>query len=58
MKAGKQRQVFLYQKMIIFSKKIDVQDTSKDAVVYQYKKDVKVIFECSIQMWLAICLRH
>ena len=50
MKAGKQRQVFLYQKMIIFSKKTDVQDTSKDAVVYQYKKDVKVIFECSIQM--------
>ena len=58
MKAGKQRQVFLYEKMIIFSKKIDVQDTSKDAVVYQYKKDVKVIVECSIQMWLAICLRH
>ena len=44
LKAGKQRQVFLYQKMIIFSKKIDVQETSKDAVVYQYKKDVKVIF--------------
>jgi len=34
----------LYEKMIIFSKKIDVQETSKDAVVYRYKKDVKVIF--------------
>lgn len=42
LKGGKQRQVFLYEKMIIFSKKIDVQETSKDAVVYQYKKDVKV----------------
>ncbi|KAL9963522.1 hypothetical protein ACROYT_G027037 [Oculina patagonica] len=41
LKGGKQRQVFLYEKMIIFSKKIDVQETSKDAVVYQYKKDVK-----------------
>lgn len=50
LKAGKQRQVFLYEKMIIFSKKIDVQETSKDAVVYQYKKGVKVIFACGIQM--------
>ena len=49
LKAGKQRQVFLYEKMIIFSKKIDVQETSKDSVGYQYKKDVKVIFALWIQ---------
>jgi len=40
LKGGKQRQVFMYQKMIIFSKKVD--DTNKDAVTYHYKRDIKV----------------
>ena len=39
-KRGRQRQVFIYQKMIIFSKKDD--DTSRDSVTYQYKKHIKV----------------
>lgn len=39
LKGGKQRQVFMYQKMIIFSKRDD--DTSKDSVTYHYKKDIK-----------------
>ena len=39
-KGGRQRQVFMYQKMIIFSKKDD--DTSRDSVTYQYKKHIKV----------------
>lgn len=38
-KGGRQRQVFMYQKMIIFSKKDD--DTSRDSVTYQYKKHIK-----------------
>ena len=37
---GKQRQVFMYQKVIIFSKKDD--DTSKDAMTYHFKKEIKV----------------
>lgn len=41
LKGGKQRQVFLYQKMIIFSKK-DNDDTQKDSVTYHYKRDIKV----------------
>ena len=41
LKGGRQRQVFMYEKSIIFSKK-DVQETSKEAVLYQYKKDIKV----------------
>lgn len=40
LKGGKQRQIFMYEKLIIFSKK-DVQETSKEAVLYQYKKDIK-----------------
>ena len=42
LKGGKQRQVFMYQKVIIFSKKDD--DTSKDAVTYHFKKDIKVSY--------------
>lgn len=44
LKGGKQRQVFMYQKMIIFSKK-EAQETSKDSVLYQYKKDIKVFWK-------------
>ncbi|XP_027048603.1 guanine nucleotide exchange factor DBS-like isoform X2 [Pocillopora damicornis] len=40
LKGGRQRQVFMYEKLIIFSKK-DVQETSKEAVLYKYRKDIK-----------------
>lgn len=39
-KGGRQHQVFMYEKMIIFSKKDD--DTSRDSVTYHYKKHIKV----------------
>ena len=39
---GKLRQVFLYQKMLILSKRDE--ETSKDIVVYHYKNNVKVCF--------------
>ena len=39
LKGGKQRQVFMYQKMIIFSKK---DDETRDSVTYNYKRDIKV----------------
>lgn len=38
LKGGKQRQVFMYQKMIVFSKK---DDETKDSVTYHYKRDIK-----------------
>ena len=44
LKGGRQRQVFMYEKSIIFSKK-NVQGTSKEAVLYKYKKDIKVGYD-------------
>ncbi|KAJ7351026.1 guanine nucleotide exchange factor DBS [Desmophyllum pertusum] len=44
LKGGKQRQVFMYQKMIIFSKK-EAQETSKDSVLYQYIEGHQGILE-------------
>ena len=37
---GRQRQVFLYQKLVVFSKKDE--ECNKDSVLYHYKNSIKV----------------
>ena len=37
---GRQRQVFLYEKLVLFSKKDE--ECSKDSVLYHYKNSIKV----------------